>query len=96
MKKFFALTLALVCVAGLSLGCKPADTTTTPAATDAPAAATEEATTEKAAPAEDAVEAEARRNEKFRALLRGVWLNSMPNDVWARVQVLTGEGQEKR
>ena len=44
----------------------------------------------------DAVEAEARRNEAFRALLRGVWRNSMTSDVWARVQALIGKEQEKR
>lgn len=44
----------------------------------------------------DAVEAEAGRNEKFRALLRGVWRNSMTSDVWARVQALAGERQEQR
>ena len=44
----------------------------------------------------DAVEAEARRNEAFRALLRDVWRNSMTSDVWARVQALAGEEQEKR
>ena len=44
MKKFFALTLALVCAAGLSLGCKPApaapeaEATATDAAAEAPAA----------------------------------------------------------
>lgn len=50
MKKFFALTLALVCAAGLSLGCKPAST-------DAPAAPETEATATDAAveaPAADA------------------------------------------
>ena len=36
MKKFFALTLALVCVAGLSLGCKPAEDKAAAPATDAP------------------------------------------------------------
>ena len=44
----------------------------------------------------DAVEAEAGRNEPFRVLLRGVWRNSMTSDVWARVQALAGEEQEKR
>ena len=43
-----------------------------------------------------AVEAEAEQNEKFRALLRGVWNNEMTDSVWARVQALTGEAQEKR
>lgn len=44
----------------------------------------------------DAVEAEAGRNEPFRMLLRGVWRNSMTSDVWARMQALTSEAQEKR
>lgn len=52
MKKFFALTLALVCAAGLSLGCKPAST-------DAPAAPEAEATATDAAAEVPAVDAEA-------------------------------------
>lgn len=52
MKKFFALTLALVCAAGLSLGCKPAST-------DAPAAPEAEATATDAAAEAPAAEAEA-------------------------------------
>lgn len=50
MRKILALTLALVCVAGLSLGCKPAAKDAP--ATDAPAA---EATADEAA-ADEAVE----------------------------------------
>lgn len=63
MKKFFALSLALVCVAGLSLGCKkpaePAAPATTPAA-EAPAtdAAAEDAPAAEA-PAADAAAEEA-------------------------------------
>lgn len=52
MKKFFALTLALVCAAGLSLGCKPAST-------DAPAAPEAEATATDAAAEAPAADAEA-------------------------------------
>lgn len=52
MKKFFALTLALVCAAGLSLGCKPAST-------DAPAAPETEATATDAAVEAPAADAEA-------------------------------------
>ncbi len=58
MKKFFALTLALVCAAGLSLGCKPASTEKAPAADAAAtekAPAADAAATEKA-PAADALE----------------------------------------
>ena len=50
MKKFFALTLALVCAAGLSLGCKPASTDA-PAAPEADATATEAPAAYAAAPA---------------------------------------------
>ncbi|MGN1199472.1 MAG: hypothetical protein ACI4SW_02375 [Thermoguttaceae bacterium] len=50
MKKFFALTLALVCAAGLSLGCKPASTDA-PAAPEADATATEAPAADAAAPA---------------------------------------------
>lgn len=53
MKKFFALTLALVCAAGLSLGCKPASTDA-PAAPEADATATEAPAADAAAPAADA------------------------------------------
>lgn len=52
MKKFFALTLALVCAAGLSLGCKPAST-------DAPAAPEAEATATDAAAEAPAADVEA-------------------------------------
>ncbi len=50
MKKFFALTLALVCAAGLSLGCKPASTDA-PAAPEADATAPEAPAADAAAPA---------------------------------------------
>ncbi len=50
MKKFFALTLALVCAAGLSLGCKPASTDA-PAAPEAEATATDAAAAGAEAPA---------------------------------------------
>ena len=50
MKKFIALTLALVCAAGLSLGCKPASTDA-PAAPEADATATEAPAADAAAPA---------------------------------------------
>ena len=53
MKKFFALTLALVCAAGLSLGCKPASTDA-PAAPEAYATAPEAPAADAAAPAADA------------------------------------------
>ena len=58
MKKFFALTLALVCAAGLSLGCKPASTDA-PAAPEADATATEAPAADAAAPAADAPAADA-------------------------------------
>lgn len=51
MRKILALTLALVCVAGLSLGCKPAAKDAP--ATDAPAA---EATADEAAADEAAAD----------------------------------------
>jgi hypothetical protein len=34
------------------------------------------------------VEKEAKANPKFAYLLGGVWQNTMPNDVWARVQAV--------
>ncbi len=39
----------------------------------------------------DRIEDEARRSPKFRALLRGVWQNKTPNDVWQRVLVACGK-----
>ena len=58
MKKFFALTLALVCAAGLSLGCKPASTDA-PAAPEAEATATDAAAAGAEAPAAADAAAEA-------------------------------------
>src|SRR5207249_9413511 len=36
----------------------------------------------------DRVEAEARRNPLFANLLGGVWQNTMPDDIWARVRAV--------
>ena len=36
----------------------------------------------------ESVEREAKANAKFAQLLGGVWQNSMPNDIWARVQTV--------
>ena len=58
MKKFFALTLALVCAAGLSLGCKPASTDA-PAAPEAEATATDATAADAEAPAAADAAAEA-------------------------------------
>ena len=34
----------------------------------------------------DRIEKEARENSRFRDILRGVWQNLMPDDIWARVE----------
>lgn len=36
------------------------------------------------------IETEARRDPKFRMLLGGVWQNTMPEDIWLRVQKARG------
>jgi len=39
----------------------------------------------------DKIEDEARRSPRFRALLRGVWQNKTPDEVWKRVLTASGE-----
>ncbi|MDO5308358.1 MAG: hypothetical protein Q4G03_02530 [Planctomycetia bacterium] len=57
MKKFLAVILSLVCVAGLSLGCKPAEKAAAPTTDTATATETVEATAEAGDEAADAGEA---------------------------------------